>query len=151
MINIKNVDKRIITVLGVIIVLVVGLAGYWFFLRVDKGDGVKPEEPKLPPEIIITSASLATSTNELTVAWNIINRDIIKYNTGLRYDFISHATTTPNSETYPQIKFPPEINSSGDFEVRVDMEDKEEIFYRIQVAFDNEFLWSDEQTQTLAD
>jgi hypothetical protein len=107
-----------------------------------------PNVSLIPPEIQVKDAFYASSTNEMVIIWSIEN---IQYfpinNTGIRYDSVSHATTTPTSLTYEKVKLPPELNSDGNFEIRIDFEDAEELFFRVQAKLDTEgFLWSNEQS-----
>jgi len=104
---------------------------------------------KLPPPFIaIKEDFYATTTNELVVAFDVLNPGYLpNMNIGIRYDDISHATSTPSSETYEGVKLPPAEQADGGYEFRVPFDNSEVIYYRIQVApFQGEFIWSDERS-----
>ena len=131
-------QKRIIG-LGSIVLLA---AAAWFGIR-------SLPEKKVPvialsPSLSNISATYTTSSNEVVINWQIENVDVSELNTGVRYDTISHGTTTAISESYPFVQFPKKTDSG--FEARILITDEEEVFYRIQLSYNNEFLWSDEGT-----
>ena len=133
-------------VIAGIVILVVLIA--LFIINVKKtaenGAIFKPVDPK----IVIIDSYIATSTKEFTVIWQISNiPDLPQVQTGLRYDFTSHATTSPLSSTYAKFVFPPKKDSLGNFSATASLEKNKEIFFRVQVQplHTDEFFWSEEQ------
>lgn len=96
----------------------------------------------VPPSLSNISATYATTTKEVIISWEVENLKASPLNTGVRYDTVSHGTTTATSESYPLVEFSKKTENG--FEVRIPITDEEELFYRIQLSHDNEFLWSDE-------
>jgi hypothetical protein len=129
--------KRLIGFGGIVLLII----AVWIGIGLLPSDKVE-EEMVLPPKLSPISAEYVTSTDEVIIRWDIENVDIHPLNTGVRYDVISHGTTTATSETYPQFLFSTKIDNG--FEARIDVSELEKFYYRIQVADNNEFLWSDE-------
>lgn len=129
-------QKRLIG-LGSIMVLVIAV---WVGIRYLPENEVVIEV--IPPALSNISATYVTSTNEVIIVWQVDNIEVSPLNTGIRYDTVSNGTTTATSESYPLVKFS-KLTDEG-FEVRIPITSEDELFYRIQLAHDNEFLWSDE-------
>lgn len=136
--------KRIVKTSLLSVALVVGLT--FTYLLYKQKNFIAP--PILPPFVVIQDDFYTTSTDELVVVFNIVNPSYLPdMNIGIRYDGVSHATTTPSSDTYEGVKLPPTKNSLGDYEFRVPFRDNDSIYYRIQVApFQGEFIWSEERS-----
>lgn len=104
--------------------------------------------PPTPPVVVITNDFYATTTDELVVQFDVVNPGYLPdMNIGIRYDGISHATTTPRSDTYAEVKLPPIKREGGGYEFRLPFKDYDTIYYRIQISpFQGDFIWTDEQS-----
>lgn len=131
------VQKRIIGY-SILVLLVAGALFGIFNLRSEK----EAEDQVLEPKLSSISAEYVTSTDEVVIRWDVENVEVSELNTGLRYATTSQSDAELTSETYPSFVFSKRVDSL--YEARVDVSTLEDFFYRIQVAHNNEFLWSSE-------
>ena len=128
-------------------ILVILVGGVWFGTRFLPSSVVEKEQ--LPPRLSGISAEYVTSTAEVVIRWDVENVDIPALNTGVRYATTSKDVVTTTSETYPEVVFAKRIGDR--FEARIDAVNLSGFFYRIQIAHNNEFLWSSEGEVLLPD
>ena len=132
-----NMQQKRVIGLGSVVVLAVAA---WVGIRLLPDTETIVEE--LPPSLSNITAKYVTSSKEVVIGWQVENVEISESNTGVRYDYVSHNTTTVTSESYPLVGFPKKHDER--FEARIPVTNEEELFYRIQLSHNNEFLWSDE-------